>query len=250
MVYVSFNYRLNVFGYLALDILSWMSKDFVSGNYGLTDQIEALRWVQQNIAAFGGDPEQVRIVIGFQFFLCVFDAQVVLYGHESGATSIYALLASKEAKGLFHRAWLASPAPRLEGSTTLSLAKLQNEGFFKYVEIIFSQKLDEKAFFFFSFFSATSCSLLNSPKAKIDCLHGLSSQHLGSLLDWESWSNSHFRDLPIPMEVSSILLTAGGSCSSTPVAIVADFTFRSRVDRFPDRCLEERRFQRCPAPHW
>ncbi|ELT88396.1 hypothetical protein CAPTEDRAFT_107637, partial [Capitella teleta] len=61
MVYVSFNYRLNVFGYLALDILSWMSKDFVSGNYGLTDQIEALRWVQQNIAAFGGDPEQVRI---------------------------------------------------------------------------------------------------------------------------------------------------------------------------------------------
>jgi para-nitrobenzyl esterase len=59
MVYVSFNYRLNVFGYMALEILSWMSNTGVSGNYGLTDQIQALKWVQENIAAFGGDPDQV-----------------------------------------------------------------------------------------------------------------------------------------------------------------------------------------------
>jgi len=57
-VFVSFNYRLNMLGFLALHVLS--STDGSSGNYGLTDQIAALHWVQQHIASFGGDPDKVN----------------------------------------------------------------------------------------------------------------------------------------------------------------------------------------------
>jgi len=59
MVFVSFNYRLNVFGFLALGVLSSTAARGSSGNYGLMDQITALRWVQQHISAFGGDPNKV-----------------------------------------------------------------------------------------------------------------------------------------------------------------------------------------------
>ena len=55
-VLVTINYRLGLFGFLAHPELSAESPDDVSGNYGLLDQIAALEWVRDNIAAFGGDP--------------------------------------------------------------------------------------------------------------------------------------------------------------------------------------------------
>src|SRR5436190_12222060 len=61
VVVVSINYRLGVLGFLAHPQLSAESRTHVSGNYGLLDQIAALRWVNRNIAAFGGDPAQVTI---------------------------------------------------------------------------------------------------------------------------------------------------------------------------------------------
>jgi para-nitrobenzyl esterase len=61
IVFVSINYRLGALGYLALPELSAESPDHVSGNYGLLDQIEALRWVKRNIAAFGGNPNAVTV---------------------------------------------------------------------------------------------------------------------------------------------------------------------------------------------
>ena len=61
VVVVSINYRLGVLGYLAHPELSAESPQHVSGNYGLLDQIAALQWVQDNIAAFGGDPANVTI---------------------------------------------------------------------------------------------------------------------------------------------------------------------------------------------
>jgi len=91
IVGVSFNYRLNAFGFLALKSLADASPSKTSGNYGFMDQILALKWVQANIKKFGGDPESVTLM-----------------GQSSGGTSEVALLASPTASGLFHRAILMS----------------------------------------------------------------------------------------------------------------------------------------------
>jgi len=87
VVFVSFNYRVGPFGYLAHPDLARESDDQTSGNYALLDQIAALKWVHANIAAFGGDPDRVTVV-----------------GQSAGSMSISALMASPVAKGLFHRA--------------------------------------------------------------------------------------------------------------------------------------------------
>ena len=87
VVAVTINYRLGVLGYLAHPQLSEESDEGVSGNYGLLDQIQALRWVQENIAAFGGDPGNVTIA-----------------GESAGALSVMYLMAAPPAHGLFHKA--------------------------------------------------------------------------------------------------------------------------------------------------
>jgi len=86
-VVVTFNHRLGRFGFLAHPELSGEAPYGRSGNYGLLDQIELLKWVQENIASFGGDPD------------CV-----TLMGQSSGASSINLLMTSPLARGLFHRA--------------------------------------------------------------------------------------------------------------------------------------------------
>jgi para-nitrobenzyl esterase len=91
MVVVTINYRLNVFGFLALPALTKEAPDHSSGNYGLLDQQAALRWVQRNIAAFGGDPRNVTID-----------------GQSAGAISVCAQLTSPTARGLFARAIIES----------------------------------------------------------------------------------------------------------------------------------------------
>lgn len=88
---VSINYRLGALGFLAHPQLSAESADKVSGNYGLLDQIEALRWVRRNIAAFGGDPDNVTIA-----------------GESAGGLSVMHLLAAPDARGLFAKAVMQS----------------------------------------------------------------------------------------------------------------------------------------------
>ena len=84
---VSINYRLGVLGWLAHPELSKESPVGVSGNYGLLDQIAALKWVKHNISAFGGDP-----------------ANVTIAGESAGALSVMYLLAAPPARGLFAKA--------------------------------------------------------------------------------------------------------------------------------------------------
>ena len=87
IVFVSLSYRLGALGFLALPELTAESPHGVSGNYGLLDMIEGLKWVKQNIKAFGGDPSKVTIM-----------------GESAGAIAVSMLCASPLAKGLFRGA--------------------------------------------------------------------------------------------------------------------------------------------------
>ena len=104
VVLVSLNYRLGPLGYFAHPALSAESPRQASGNYGVLDQIAALQWVQQNIAAFGGDP-----------------AKVTIAGESAGAWSVNTLVASPLARGLFVRA-IAQSGGRFSRTPHLSQA--------------------------------------------------------------------------------------------------------------------------------
>jgi para-nitrobenzyl esterase len=106
---VTINYRLGVIGFLAHPALTTESPHAASGNYGLLDQVLALEWVRDNIASFGGDPENVTI-----------------FGESAGSFAVSALMASPLAQGLFHKA-IGQSGAHLTGSAlnlpTLSVAE-------------------------------------------------------------------------------------------------------------------------------
>ena len=91
VVVVNMGYRLGVFGYYADEELAAESPNGTTGNYGLLDQIQALRWVRENIAFFGGDPDNVTLA-----------------GESAGSASVSALCTSPLARGLFLRVLLES----------------------------------------------------------------------------------------------------------------------------------------------
>lgn len=98
VVFVSFNYRLARFGFFAHPALTAEQKGAPLANYGIMDQIAALKWVQHNIAAFGGDPQSVTIC-----------------GESAGGISVHYLMTSPAATGLFHKAIVQSGAGRPGG---------------------------------------------------------------------------------------------------------------------------------------
>lgn len=87
VIFVNFAYRLGVFGYYANEDLAAESPNGTTGNYGLLDQIAALKWVKENIASFGGDPENITIA-----------------GESAGSSSVNALCVSPLTEGLFTKA--------------------------------------------------------------------------------------------------------------------------------------------------
>ncbi|XP_011297969.1 neurotactin [Fopius arisanus] len=96
MVFVRPNFRLGVFGFLSARHLTRSTHLPTSGNYGLSDIVAALKWVQLNIQNFGGDEKSVTI-----------------WGHRAGGTLVTSLLASQTIKNLFSRAWVSSPSVTL-----------------------------------------------------------------------------------------------------------------------------------------
>ncbi|CAK6981737.1 para-nitrobenzyl esterase [Scomber scombrus] len=151
MVYVSFNYRLNAFGFMALEMLREGSPKNTSGNYGFMDQIAALKWVQKNIHVFGGDPGRVTI-----------------FGQSSGGTSVWTMMMSPLAKGLFHA------AVDMSGSYVYNATLEQAES----ANLVFLKK--------------TGCS---DPA----CLRRLSISQILQSIPWQeypSWAADDMTDLP------------------------------------------------------
>ena len=105
VVLVTINYRLGVMGYMAHPALSENDPNGVSGNYGTLDQIAALKWVKDNISAYGGDPNNVTI-----------------FGESAGGWSVTELMASPLAKNLFHKAIGQS------GASTYHLGQMEGDG--------------------------------------------------------------------------------------------------------------------------
>lgn len=108
LVVVTINYRMNVFGFFAHPELTHASGRNASGNYGFQDQLAALRWVQHNITAFGGDPNRVTVD-----------------GQSAGSRSISCLMASPLSRGLFQRVIGQSGA---EVQTMKTLAEAEADG--------------------------------------------------------------------------------------------------------------------------
>jgi para-nitrobenzyl esterase len=103
VIVVTTNYRLGALGFLAHPQLANESPYNSSGNYGLLDQLAAMKWVQRNIGAFGGDPSRVTV-----------------FGESAGATSILMHLVSPESRGLYRQAIVES-GPLWTNGTTLNI---------------------------------------------------------------------------------------------------------------------------------
>lgn len=113
IVFVSFNYRVGIFGFFAHPELTKESGKNASGNYGLMDQVAALQWVKNNIAQFGGDP-----------------ANVCIAGQSAGSMSVNCMVASPLAKNLFQKAIAESGASFLSSPLRekTGLAAAEKEG--------------------------------------------------------------------------------------------------------------------------
>ena len=111
IVFVSINYRVGIFGFFAHPELTGEAPYHASGNYGILDQIAALKWVQKNIAAFGGDPHNVTIA-----------------GQSAGSMSVNVLVASPLAKGLFNKAIAESGASFLRNNSGNNLQQAEEAG--------------------------------------------------------------------------------------------------------------------------
>lgn len=110
VIYVCAGYRLGVFGFLAHPELS-QQQGGASGNYGLMDQIAALQWIRRNIAAFGGDPDNVTV-----------------FGQSAGGADLLALLCSPLSRGLFHRGISQSAGGLRPVMASVSLEEAEEKG--------------------------------------------------------------------------------------------------------------------------
>lgn len=111
MVVVTTNYRLNIFGYLAHPELSAEAPYKASGNYGALDQVAALQWVKNNIAAFGGDPDKITIA-----------------GESAGSIGVSTLMASPLSKNMLAGAIGESGAAIFPTMAPVSLAEAEKQG--------------------------------------------------------------------------------------------------------------------------
>jgi para-nitrobenzyl esterase len=229
VVAVSVAYRVGVFGYLALDALTQHQREVtgknVSGNYGILDNIEALKWIRANIKAFGGDPASITIYgqrsaapvstppNHTPLLTClahrILGTGVVAVRPlcSTGGTNVMSLFVSPLARGLFDAALSLSGSPVLKGS--LSFASQQNA----------------------DFLTKSGCASTNgSQSAVIDCLYALTPQ-AAYQAEPDAWKGSTDFGLPslshpdaaviivdgwvVPLELNAAL--AGGYGADVPL---------------------------------
>lgn len=124
VVFVSLNYRVGVLGFMAHPDLSKESGHDASGNYGFMDQLQALKWIQENIEAFGGDSGNVTIA-----------------GQSAGSFSVNAQIASPLAKGVFQKA-ICQSGGILGGRPIMDLPSAERQGL-KFMELAEAKSLEE-----------------------------------------------------------------------------------------------------------
>ncbi|XP_057302658.1 uncharacterized protein LOC130636827 [Hydractinia symbiolongicarpus] len=189
VVAVSMNYRLNAFGFLTLREL-WQ-KDKCYGNYGFMDQILVLKWVQSNIANFGGDPNSVTIC-----------------GQSSGGTSIFGLLASPLADGLFHKAIPMSGSPKFEKSYIN--ASKDNSKFIK---------------------NAHKCSNLSQGEKLRSCLYHMSAKEVTLSIPYETypnWGMDDLLDFPTYGHFDGALAVVDPVVVVKPIKELSQITFKNQ----------------------
>ncbi|MED4228280.1 carboxylesterase family protein [Neobacillus cucumis] len=126
---VTINYRLGLFGFLAHEWLCQENEKGVSGNYGILDQIMALKWVYENIEAFGGDPENITI-----------------FGQSAGAVSVQTLISSQLTGNMIKKAIMQSGGgyeSPITRNTNLEDAKKIGEEFLEFANIKSLKELRE-----------------------------------------------------------------------------------------------------------
>jgi len=126
IVFVSINYRVGVFGFFAHPELTKESGRNASGNYGLMDQIAALKWVKKNIAAFGGNPDNVTIA-----------------GQSAGSMSVNCLVVSPLCKGLFKHAIAESGAAFINGMIHTGTLKQGEEDGLKAAQLLQASSIND-----------------------------------------------------------------------------------------------------------
>lgn len=128
VILVTFNYRLGRLGHFAFPALSEEHPDEPKGSYAFMDQIAALRWVQKNIAAFGGDPDNVTI-----------------FGQSAGGVAVHLLMTIPDARGLFHKAISQSGGGRDGVLTGRPIRKDDSDSFYpvsaETIGVNFARKL-------------------------------------------------------------------------------------------------------------
>jgi para-nitrobenzyl esterase len=217
VILVTFNYRVGALGFLAHPELTAESPDKVSGNYGLLDQIAALKWVQNNIEAFGGDP-----------------AKVTIFGESAGAISVSMLCASPLAKGLFCGAISESggsfgPVRAVRGSDGIQPLKAAEQDGLDFAKRMDANSIDDLR-------KMKPEKWLNDPSAQMGGFWPVVDAYLIIDDQYKLYRQGKYNDVNLLAGTNS----DEGSMFVRPAASVEVYhnTIRERFGLFADRILE------------
>ncbi len=215
VVVVTINHRLNAFGYLYLGMMDERFAD--SGNAGQLDILLALKWVQENIAEFGGDPNRVMV-----------------FGQSGGGAKIATMMATPAAKGLFHRATSMS-GQQVTASGPLHATE-RTEAFFKTLGISKSNLDDLKT---------VSTEKLVAALSTKDPIIGSGGVYFGPVLDMRSLQRHPFYP-DAPAQSADIPMMIGNTHDETRAFITDPGVYKLSWEELPERIAKNVRVDISP----